>query len=89
MPSLSQLSLEWLVAWRLLRARHREGFISVIAVISLVGIALGVGVLIVTLSVMSGFRAELFGRILGLNGHVVVSAAQGNLGDFDAIVAKI
>ncbi|MGE0154375.1 MAG: lipoprotein-releasing ABC transporter permease subunit [Reyranellaceae bacterium] len=89
MPRLSQLSLEWLVAWRLLRARHREGFISVIAVISLVGIALGVGVLIVTLSVMSGFRSELYGRILGLNGHVVVNAAQGNLADFDAVVARI
>ncbi len=89
MPALSQLSLEWLVAWRLLRARHRDGFISVIAVISLVGIALGVGVLIVTLSVMSGFRSELYGRILGLNGHVVVNAADGNLPDFDAIVARI
>jgi len=88
-PGFSQLSLEWLVAWRLLRARHRDGFISVIAVISLVGIALGVGVLIITLSVMSGFRAELFGRILGLNGHVVVNAGQGNLGDFDTLVAKI
>lgn len=89
MSRLSQLGLEWLVAWRLLRARHREGFISVIAVISLVGIALGVGVLIVTLAVMAGFRAELYGRILGLNGHVVVNAAQGNLADFDGIVAKI
>lgn len=89
MPSLSQLGLEWLVAWRLLRARHRDGFISVIAVISLIGIALGVGVLIVTLSVMSGFRAELYDRILGLNGHVVVNAADGSLSGFDAMVAKI
>jgi lipoprotein-releasing system permease protein len=89
MPRLSQLGLEWLVAWRLLRARHRDGFISVIAVISLVGIALGVGVLIITLSVMAGFRAELYGRILGLNGHIVVNAAQGNVADFDALVAKI
>jgi lipoprotein-releasing system permease protein len=89
MPRLSQLGLEWLVAWRLLRARHRDGFISVIAVISLVGIALGVGVLIITLSVMAGFRAELYGRILGLNGHIVVNAAQGNLADFDALVARI
>ena len=89
MRAVRQLSLEWLVAWRLLRARHREGFISLIAVISLVGIALGVGVLIVTLAVMNGFRTELYSRILGLNGHVVVTASGGTLGDFDALVGRI
>ncbi len=89
MPSLSQLGVEWLVAWRLLRARHRDGFISVIAIISLVGIALGVGVLIVTLSVMGGFRSELYGRILGVNGHIVVNASNGSLTDFDALVSKL
>lgn len=89
MPSLSTLGVEWLVAWRLLRARHRDGFISVIAVISLVGIALGVGVLIVTLSVMGGFRSELYGRILGVNGHVVVNAATGELADFEAVAEKL
>lgn len=89
MPSLSQLGVEWLVAWRLLRARHRDGFISVIAIISLVGIALGVGVLIVTLSVMGGFRSELYGRILGVNGHIVVNASAGSLTDFDALADKL
>ena len=89
MPGLTRLSLEWLVAWRLLRARHRDGFISVIAVISLVGIALGVGVLIVTLSVMGGFRSEIYSRILGVNGHIVINAAEGNLAQFDALAAKV
>ena len=89
MPGLTRLSLEWLVAWRLLRARHRDGFISVIAVISLVGIALGVGVLIVTLSVMGGFRNEIYSRILGVNGHIVINAAEGNLAQFDALAAKV
>jgi len=89
MPGRTQLSLEWLVAWRLLRARHRDGFISVIAVISLVGIALGVGVLIVTLSVMGGFRSEIYSRILGVNGHIVINAAEGNLAQFDALAARV
>ncbi len=59
-----------MVAFRYLRARRREGFISVIAWFSLLGIALGVATLIIVMSVMNGFRAELLGRILGLNGHI-------------------
>ena len=64
---------ERMVAMRYLRARRREGFISVIAWFSLIGIALGVATLIIVMSVMNGFRAELFSRILGLNGHLIVS----------------
>ena len=64
------------VAWRYLRARRREGFISVVAGFSLIGIALGVGVLITVMSVMNGFRVELLGRLLGINGHVTVQAAR-------------
>ncbi len=60
------------VAWRYLRARRREGFISVVAGFSLIGIALGVAVLIVVMSVMNGFRIELLDRLLGINGHVTV-----------------
>ena len=56
---------ERLVAWRYLRPTKGEGFISVIAGFALVGIALGVGTLIVVLAVMNGFRAELLGRVLG------------------------
>ncbi len=63
---------EILVALRYLRARKAEGFVSVIATFSFLGIMLGVATLIIVMSVMNGFRAELIGRILGLNGHLNV-----------------
>ncbi len=63
---------EWLLASRYLRARRKEGFISVTAVVSFLGIMLGVATLIIVMAVMHGFRKELFNKILGLNGHVVV-----------------
>ena len=70
--------VERLISGRYLRPRREEGFISVIALFSLLGIALGVGTLIVVLAVMSGFRAELLGRVLGLNGHLTLrSRARG------------
>jgi lipoprotein-releasing system permease protein len=81
--------LERLIAFRYLRARRQEGFISVIAIFSLTGIALGVATLIVTMAVMNGFRAELLGRILGFNGHVNVYAAQGSLTGYDDLAAQI
>ncbi|MFZ4762821.1 MAG: lipoprotein-releasing ABC transporter permease subunit [Alphaproteobacteria bacterium] len=70
--------LEWHLAGRYLRSRRQEGFISVITWFSLLGIALGVATLIVVMSVMNGFREELLGRILGLNGHVTVYASSGD-----------
>ncbi len=75
--------LETFVAGRYLRAKRQESFISVIAGFSLVGIALGVATLIIVMSVMNGFRQELVGRILGLNGHLNVFAAQGSIPDYD------
>ena len=66
--------VERMLAFRYVRSRRAEGFISVIAWFSLAGITLGVATLIVVMSVMNGFRAELVGRILGLNGHVAVYA---------------
>jgi len=80
---------EWLVAMRYLRARRAEGFISVIAGFSLLGIALGVATLIVVLSVMNGFRAELLGRILGLNGHLMVQGIAAPLQDYDDLASRI
>ena len=65
---------ERLVAFRYLRSRRAEGFVSVITAFSLIGIALGVATLIVVMSVMNGFREELLTRILGLNGHMTVKA---------------
>src|SRR5215469_7499985 len=82
-------AVERLVAFRYLRARRQEGFISVIAIFSLLGIALGVATLIVTMAVMNGFRAELLGRILGFNGHMNIYAAQGALTDYDALAAQV
>jgi lipoprotein-releasing system permease protein len=81
---------ERMVALRYLRARREEGFVSVIAGFSLAGIALGVATLIVVMSVMNGFRAEMMGRILGLNGHLTVySAERGNLSKFDDLAGRL
>ena len=81
---------ERMVAFRYLRARKGERFVSVIAIFSLVGIALGVATLIIVMSVMNGFRQELLGRILGLNGHMGVYAAEGGpMRDFDPVVTRI
>jgi lipoprotein-releasing system permease protein len=82
-------TFERMVAFRYLRARRQEGFISVIAIFSFLGIALGVATLIIVMSVMNGFRAELLGRILGLNGHLGVYAAQGKIPDFDPLVQQV
>jgi lipoprotein-releasing system permease protein len=63
---------EWMLAGRYLRARRKEGLISVIAGFSFIGILLGVATLIIVMAVMNGFRAQLYEKILGLNGHAVV-----------------
>ncbi|MCH2546318.1 MAG: lipoprotein-releasing ABC transporter permease subunit [Alphaproteobacteria bacterium] len=74
---------EWMLAFRYLRARRAEGFISVIAGFSLTGIALGVATLIVVMAVMNGFRTELLGRILGISGHVQIYDSRGAMFDYD------
>jgi lipoprotein-releasing system permease protein len=63
---------EWMLSLRYLRARRREGFISVIAGFSFLGIMLGVATLIIVMAVMNGFRQELLSKILGLNGHLLI-----------------
>ena len=68
---------ERLAAWRYLRAKRKEGFISVITGFAFTGIALGVATLIVVMSVMNGFKAELLNRILGINGHIAIVASAG------------
>ncbi len=82
---------EWLLALRYLRARRKEGFISVIAGFSFVGILLGVATLIIVMAVMNGFRNQLFEKILGLNGHLVVYklASAGPFDDYEQLAAKI
>ncbi|MGH6996272.1 MAG: lipoprotein-releasing system transmembrane subunit LolC, partial [Stellaceae bacterium] len=68
-------TFERMIAFRYLRSRRQEGFVSVIAVFSLLGIMLGVATLIIVMAVMNGFRADLLGRILGFNGHMTVYSA--------------
>ena len=80
---------ERMVAGRYLRSRRKDSFVSVIAGFSLTGIALGVMVLIIVMSVMNGFRAELLGKILGLNGHYMVQGLSGRLSDYDAIAERV
>ena len=80
---------ERMVALRYLRARRREGLISVIAGFSLVGIALGVATLIIVMAVMNGFRQELMGRILGVGGHLSVHGIERPLEDFDSLAAAV
>lgn len=82
-------AFERLVAMRYLRARRQEGFISVIAAFSLLGIALGVATLIIVMAVMNGFREELLSRILGVNGHLTVYGANQPIGDYEDLVERL
>ena len=80
---------EWMLAGRYLRARRKEGFISVIAGFSFLGIMLGVATLIIVMAVMNGFRKDLFSKIMGLNGHVIVTRVDRPFDDYADIAAKI
>lgn len=82
-------SFERMVAWRYLRSKKAEGFVSVIAGFSFAGIMLGVATLIIVMSVMNGFRIELFDRILGINGHLNVYSTAGPLEDYDVITGLV
>ncbi|MCD2324944.1 lipoprotein-releasing ABC transporter permease subunit [Sphingomonas sp. IC-56] len=78
---------ERMIARRYLLPGRSEAFIAVVAGFSLVAVMLGVAALIVVMSVMNGFRAELFGKITGLNGHAVVQGYAGQLRDWREIAA--
>ncbi|KAB8124846.1 lipoprotein-releasing ABC transporter permease subunit [Komagataeibacter medellinensis] len=80
---------ERMVAGRYLHARRGERFVSVIAIFSLVGIALGVATLIIVMSVMNGFKADLLGRILGLNGDLSVYGLTRTLTDYDDVAGRV
>lgn len=82
-------AFEWMMAARYLRARRREGFVSVIAWFSLLGIALGVATLIIVMSVMNGFREELLSRILGINGHINVYGQTRDLVDYTPLAERL
>ncbi|MBV8921814.1 lipoprotein-releasing ABC transporter permease subunit [Bradyrhizobium sp.] len=80
---------EWMLSGRYLRARRREGFISVIAGFSFLGIMLGVATLIIVMAVMNGFRKELLDKILGLNGHLLVQPLESPLTDWKDVADRI
>jgi lipoprotein-releasing system permease protein len=81
-------AFERMVAWRYLRARRKEAFISVIAGFSFVGIMLGVATLIIVMAVMNGFRTELISRILGINGHMIIQPVDTPLSNYNDLAQK-
>ena len=82
-------TFEWMLSLRYLRSRRKEGFISVIAGFSFLGIMLGVATLIIVMAVMNGFRKELLDKILGLNGHLLVQPLEQPLTDWDEVAQRI
>ncbi|MDH5558918.1 MAG: ABC transporter permease, partial [Alphaproteobacteria bacterium] len=82
-------AFERLVAVRYLRARRQEGFISIVAMFSFIGILLGVGVLIVTMAVFNGFHHDLLSRILGVTSHITVVAQGVAIEDYDDLDKRI
>lgn len=80
---------EWMLSLRYLRARRKEGFISIIAGFSFLGIMLGVATLIIVMAVMNGFRQELLDKILGLNGHLLVQPIDSPLTDWKEVADRI
>ena len=80
---------EWMLAGRYLRPKRKERFISVITIISLIGITLGVATIIIVMSVMNGFRSELMGKILGFTGHITVSNGPAGIAGFDDVARRV
>jgi lipoprotein-releasing system permease protein len=80
---------EWTIAKRYMLPGRGEAFIAMVAGISLVAVMLGVAALVIVMSVMNGFRAELLDKIVGLNGHAVVQAYGGRLDDWQDIVKRL
>ena len=80
---------ERMIALRYLRTREKDGFISFIAIFSLIGVGLGVATLIVVLSVMNGFRGELYNRILGMNGHIQVAPEKGLITGWEPLAMRL
>jgi lipoprotein-releasing system permease protein len=80
---------EWMIALRYLRARRKTSFVSVIALFSFLGIMLGVATLIVVMSVMNGFHKELLDKIVGINGHIFLQAADTQFTDYDEVARQV
>lgn len=80
---------EAMIALRYLRSKREEGFISIVAWFSLLGIMLGVGTLIVVMSMFNGFREELLSRIIDMNGHVTVSNLERYLTEYEVVADRL
>jgi lipoprotein-releasing system permease protein len=80
---------EWTIARRYILPGRSEAFIALVAGISLVAVMLGVAALVIVMSVMNGFRAELMDKIVGLNGHAVINAYGGRLEDWQGLVKQL
>jgi len=82
-------AMEFWIALRYLKAKRKEGFISVIAIFSFVGIMIGVATLIIVMSVMNGFRHELVNRILGINAHLTVYSREDGMENYQKIITEL
>ena len=80
---------EWTIAKRYMLPGRGEAFIALVAGISLVAVSLGVAALVIVMSVMNGFRAELLDKIVGLNGHAIIQAYGGRLENWQAILQEV
>jgi len=85
MPTL----YEWLIGTRYLRSTHRRGFVSFVALVSVLGLALGVATLIVVLSVMNGFQREIRSRILSVTSHATMMGITGDLSDWPTVRREV
>ena len=82
-------AFERMVALRYLRPRRQEGFVSIIATLSMLGIAIGVAALIIVMAVMNGFRQELLAQILGANGHLTIFADTPQINSYDDLAERL
>jgi len=80
---------EWTIAKRYMLPGKGEAFIAMVAGISLVAVMLGVAALVIVMSVMNGFRAELFDKIVGLNGHAIIQAYGGRLDNWQDVLKDV
>lgn len=80
---------ELFLGLRYLKAKRKQAFISIITLISVLGVMVGVMALIVVLSVMNGFRADLMSKILGVNAHLLVLSYEGTFADYNKVATKV
>jgi lipoprotein-releasing system permease protein len=82
------MSFETFFSLRYLKAKRKQGFISVITAISILGIMIGVMALIVVLAVMNGFREDLMKKILGVNSHLLILSYKGGISDTERVIQE-